>query len=425
MTYFLFCFFAGGGKVPKYDLAVVGAGLGGLAATAMLSKKNKKAIVIEPGNAVGGALRTFEKGGFVFTTGPALSFGFERGGAIQDLYENLGVSHNASLLSPCYQVALPDRRITVYAEQGETLEELRREFPNEIDAIARFYRDLKKKSIRNIKNRFFAYLSSRISAGRFIRRYSFSRELIAFLDIQSRYFFSQTVDDISLASLITLCDTAPLMVQGGFRKIVRQMVDVLLKNGGEVRYQVPLAQISFNDKQMKGVSTPQGFVESAFVLLNTEQQQRERMLLIGIRNEVVPIGMLANVIGLADYSFPERFYALTLSDPDDETAAPKGMRTLTASFQPWFATQSQDELMRVISGLIPFLDEFLVFSELYKPESHSYAVPTEVSFKPIRTQNSQMLLSRSSKRGLYMLLDGTGTPAQSIAAARVLVERLG
>jgi len=411
--------------VPKYDLAVVGAGLGGLAATALLSKKNKKAIVFEPGNAVGGALRTFEKGGFVFTTGPALSFGFERGGAIQDLYENLGVSHNASLLSPCYQVALPDRRITVYAEQGETLEELRREFPNEIDALARFYRDLKKKSIQNIKNRFFANLSSRISAGGFIRRYSFSRELIAFLDIQSRYFFGQTVDDISLASLITLCDTAPLMIQGGFKKIVQQMVDVLLKNGGEVQYHVPLAEIAFNDKQKTGVTTPQGFVESAFVLLNTQQQQREHVLFMGTRNEVVPIGMLANVIGLTDYSYPERFFALTLSEPDDETAAPKGMRTLTASFQPWFATQSQDELMRVIGGLIPFLSEFLVFSELFKPESYSYIVPKEVSFKPVRTQNSQMLLSRSSKRGMYMLLDGTGTPAQSIAAARVLVERLG
>jgi hypothetical protein len=410
--------------VSKYDLAVVGAGLGGLAATALLSKKNKKAIVIEFGNAVGGALRTFEKGGFVFTTGPALSFGFERGGAIQDLYENLGVSHNASLLSPCYQVALPDRRITVYAEQGETLEELRREFPNEIDSIARFYRDLKRKSIQNIKNRSFAYLSSRISAGRFIRKYSFSRGLIAFLDVQSRYFFRKPVDDISLASLITLCDTAPLMVQGGFKKIVQQMVDVLLKNGGEIQYQVPLAEIAFNDKRKKGVTTPQGFVESAFVLLNTEQQQKEHVLFIAIRDEVVPIGMLANVIGLTDYSYPEHFFALTLSDQDDETVAPKGMRTLTASFQPWFATQSQDELMRVIGGLIPFLHEFLVFSELYKPESYSYTVPKEVSFKPVRAQNSLMLLSRSSNGGVYMLLDGTGTPAQSIAAARMLVERL-
>ncbi len=149
------------------------------------------------------------------------------------------------------------------------------------------------------------------------------------------------------------------------------------------------------------------------------------MLFMGIRNEVVPVGMLANVIGLSDYSFPERFFALTLSDPDDLTAAPKGMRTLTASFQPWFATQSQDELMRVIGGLIPFLNKFLVFSELHKPESCSYPVPEEMSFKPVRTRNSQMLLSRSKKRGVYMLLDGTGTPAQSIAAAQALVERLG
>jgi hypothetical protein len=264
-----------------------------------------------------------------------------------------------------------------------------------------------------------------MSAGGFIRRYSFSRELIAFLDVQSRYFLSQAIDDISLASLITLCDTAPLMVQGGFKKIVQQMVDVLLKNGGEIQYQVPLAEIAFNDKQKTGVTTPQGFVESAFVLLNTEQQQREHVLFMGIRNEVVPVGMLANVICLTDYAFPERFFALTLSDPDDAIVAPKGMRTLTASFQPWFATRSQDELMKVIGGLIPFLDEFLVFSELYKPESSSYTVPKDLSFKPIRTQNSKMLLSRSSRRGVYMLLDGAGTPAQSIAAARALVERIG
>jgi hypothetical protein len=411
--------------VPKYDLAVVGAGLGGLAATALLSRKNKKAIVLEPGNAVGGALRTFEKRGFVFNTGPTLSFGFERGGAIQDLYESLGVSHNASMLSPCYQVALPDRRITVYAEHGETLEELKREFPNEIDTIARFYRDLKKKSIQNIKNRFFANLSSRISAGWFIRRYSFSREIIAFLDIQSRYFFRQTIDDISLTSLITLCDTAPLMVHGGFKKIVQQMVDVLLKNSGEILYHVPPTEITFSNNQVAGFTTPEGFVESAFVLLNTEQQRREQVLFMGIRNEVVPIAMLANVIGLTDYSFPERFFALTLGDPDDETVAPKGMRTLTASFQPWFATKSQDELIGEIGGLIPFLNEFLVFSELYKPESWSYTAPKDLSFKPVRTRNSQTLLSRSSKRAVYMLPDGTGTPAQSIAAAQAFVERLG
>jgi hypothetical protein len=410
--------------VPKYDLAVVGAGLGGLAATALLSRKNKKTIVIEPGDAVGGALRTFEKGGFVFNTGPALSFGFERGGAIQDLYESLGVSHNASVLSPCYQVALPDRRITVYTEQGETLEELKREFPNEIDAIARFYSDLKKKAIRNIKNRFFAYLSSRMSAGGFIRKYSFSHELIAFLDVQSRYFFSQTIDDISLASLITLCDTAPLMVHGGFKKIVQQMVDVLLKNGGAIQYHVPLPEITFNHRQVTGVTTTQGFVESAYVLLNTEQQQREHVLFMGIHDEVVPIAMLANVIVLTDYSFPERVFALKLSDPDDDTVAPKGMRTLTASFQPWFATKSQDELVRQIGGLIPFLNEFLVFSDVYKPEYCSYTEPKDLSFKPVRTRNSRMLLSCSSKKGAYMLLDGTGTPAQSIAAAQALVERL-
>jgi hypothetical protein len=184
------------------------------------------------------------------------------------------------------------------------------------------------------------------------------------------------------------------MVQG-ISKMVQQMVDVLLKNGGEIKYHVPRRSVQRQAENR--CYDAAGFVESAFVLLNTEQQQSAHVLFMGIRNEVVPVGMLANVIGLTDYSFPERFFALTLSDPDDETVAPKGMSTLTASFQPWFATQSQDELIRVIGGLIPFLNEFLVFSELYKPESCSYAVPEGLSFKLVRTRNGQTLLSRSSK----------------------------
>ncbi len=149
--------------MPKYDLAVVGAGLGGLAAAALACRMNKKTIVLEPGDSVGGALRLYHRNGFSFYLGPSLSFGFERGGALQHLNETLGIAQNASLRSPCYQVVLPDRRITVYAEQSETLDELRREFPGEIDAIARFYQDIRKHALQNSKSAVSAFLRFPIS----------------------------------------------------------------------------------------------------------------------------------------------------------------------------------------------------------------------------------------------------------------------
>jgi hypothetical protein len=411
--------------VSKYYLVVIGAGLGGLAATALLSKKNKKAIVVEPGNVVGGALGTFEKDGFVFTTSPTLSFGFERGGALQELYETLGISHSASVLSPCYQVALPDRRITVYAEVSETQEELRREFPHEIDAIVAFYHDLRKEALRSSKNRLAAYFSRRRKAGTFIRKYRFSTELMAFFDIQSLVFFHQHVTDISLASLKLLFDTAPLAMQGGLKKLLDQMLDVILKSGGEVRYCMPFPEIAFRNGRAIGLKTPQDLAEADTILLNTEQQHRGSTLFIGIHDEVVPVCMSQVVLCLPDYAQPSQYFTLSLSPKDDASTAPKGMRALTASFPTGQHTlHGNNALMQQVGKLIPFLQEFLIFCEEYAPASRSYAVPEGVTFKPIRTSDGQPVLSRSSQRNIYLLADGWGAPLQTIRAAQRLVERL-
>ncbi len=410
--------------MPKYDLAVVGAGLGGLAAAALSAKQNKKTIVLEPGDSVGGVFGLYVKKGFVFSPGPNLSFGFERGGAIQKLNERLGIAQNESLFSPCYQVALPDRRITIYAEQGETLDELRREFPREIDTIAKFYRDLRKAAERNAKNRLWAYLSRRINAGGFIHRYRFSREFVAFLEVQSYFFFNQRTIDISLISLISLFDSAPFTVQGGFGKLAEQMVDVLLKNRGEIKYQISFSQIAIRDGHPVILSIPQGSVEADAVLLNTEQSRRGELLYIGVRDEVVPVSMIQEVLCVSDYSHPERYFSLRLSAKDDESAAPRGMRALVASFSSLAPPQTGDACMRQIGALIPFLDEFTVFAESYSPAQRAFPATESVVFKTLRTPDKQMLLNRSSRRNVFMLSDGSGTPAQTIVAAQTLVERL-
>ena len=410
--------------MPKYDLAVVGAGLGGLAAAALVSRNNKKAIVFDPGDTAGGVLGVYKKNGFIFYPGPTLSFGFERGGTFQKLNESLGISQNASLHSPCYQVALPDRRITIYAEQSETLDELRREFPREIDLIRKFYRDLRKDAAQNMKSRFSAYLARRKAAGDVVRNYRFSREMTAFLDVQSYYFFRRPVADISLEALITLFDSTPLTVHGGFRKLAEQMVDVLLKNGGEIRYDVPLSDISARDGRPAGLSTPQGVLEADAVLFNTEQNPREAVLCLGLRDEVVPVSMFEEVLCVPDYSHPERFFSLSLGAKDDETTAPRGMRTLTAAFSSATRDQSNEARIRQISAVIPFLTQFLVMNEEYDPAPRTYPVPGGLSFKNRRTRDSQAALSRSSKKGIFMLADGAGTPAQTIATAQAFVENM-
>ena len=410
--------------MPKYELVVVGAGLGGLVAAALASRKNRKTIVLEPGDSAGGTLGVYEKDGFVFSPGPSLSSGFERGGALQRLNELLGIAQQASIQSPCYQVALPDRRITIYAEQSETLEELRREFPSEIDVLIKFYRDLRRQAVQISKSRFWEYVSRHRSAGSFLRCYRFSRELTAFLDVQSYYFFHRPAAEISLPALITLCDSVPHTVHGGFIKLAEQMVDVILKNGGEIHYQIPLSEIVLKKGQTAVLETPQGHLEADAVLLNTEQRRQGSVLCIGLHEEVVPVSMLNDVLAITDYAHPERFFSLSFSEKDDETAAPRGMRTLMATFSSKTPQQSHEERMSLVATLIPFFEKFILFAEEYSPVPRSYVGPAGMTFKTLRTETSQTLLSRSSQRGVYMLLDGEFAPVHAVAAAQVFVERL-
>ena len=192
-----------GGRVPKYDLAVAGAGLGGLAVAALMSRSGKKVIVLESGASLDAALGVREFDGFRFFHGPTLSYGFEEGGAFHEIFSKLD-NAPPELLKHAhrFQVALPDRRITVSANQEETHDELKREFPREIQSIEKFYRDLKKEAARIMKSRMAAYFAKLKSATGFIGKYHFSSEFTIFLEIQSRFFFRKPLSQLSLTKLL-------------------------------------------------------------------------------------------------------------------------------------------------------------------------------------------------------------------------------
>jgi hypothetical protein len=407
-------------------LAVAGAGLGGLAAAALLARQNKRTVLVDPADTAGGALASVRKEGFVFSTGPNLSFGFERGGPLQALCSDLGISPSATVLSPCYQVLLPGRRVSVFRETWETIEELRREFPREIDAIARFYRDLRKMAERAAKSRVSSFLTRHRSAGTFLRSHRFSRDLTAFFDIPSLCFFQQPAEELPLFLLITLFDTAPLSVRGGFIRLTEQLVSVILKNGGEIRHGEPRADVSRRNGQASGLSLSSGSIlESAAVLVNAPSSTSGTTVFLGVREEVIPLGMSQEVLCLPDPAHPEMLFTLSVSAPDHEAAAPRGMRAVAAAF-PFLPKGAApvDTLVKVVAGVIPFLDRFLVTVEEHAPVQAAERLPSQGAHKPLRDALGVSLLSRTSVKNLYVLPDDSRSPLRTACAARRLAEQL-
>lgn len=410
--------------MAQYSTAIVGAGLGGLAVAALLSKRNKRVVLLDPAASAGGALSISEHAGFRFSTGPVLAFGFDRNGALGRLASSLGIAHSASVLSPCYQVALPDRRISVFIDSQETLEELRREFPREIDGIARFYRDLRRTSERMTRNRLFSAFYQARSADGFLASYGFSLEFSVFLDIQARWFFSLPVRALSIASLITLFDSAPLALHGGIAAFSGQILDACIRNGCEVRYQTPWPQIAAVQKRSVVLQAQDGSVDAETVLFNTQLNPGGTDLFLGVKEALLPVGMAREVLCLPEYGHPDGYFTLSVSGPFDDASAPKGMRALVGSFpamRPGAGTK--ERCLDHISSLIPFLREQMVFAEERPLQKREYTFSGDTAFRPFRSSGKPILL-RKAGGSLYLLPDAEGSPADTARAAMAFTDRI-
>lgn len=122
------------------DVLVVGAGLSGLTAAALLAEKGLSVTVVEAGSRPGGSCSTFRRGRTSYDTGAALLFGFDGGFAphrfVMDILEEpVDVyRHEAP-----YRVHYGDRAITFWRDHTRFLDELADLFPGTRDQLEAMY----------------------------------------------------------------------------------------------------------------------------------------------------------------------------------------------------------------------------------------------------------------------------------------------
>ena len=410
--------------MPKYDLVVAGAGLGGLAVAALTNKSGKKVLILDSSASLDAALGVREFDGFRFFHGPTLSYGFEEGGAIHEIFSKLNNTPEVLKKINRFQVALPDRRITVSANQAETHDELKREFPREIQSIEKLYRDIKKEAARIMKSRIAAYLAKRKSATGFLGKYHLSREFTIFLEIQSRFFFRKALSHLSLTKLITLIETMPTRFHGGTRALADRLLAVLQNDGGDILFVKGQAEIAFKNGRPFAVRIDQQIIETNAILLDAPHQQLPTYFL-GVLDDVLPVSMEQDVLYLPDYARPDEFLAIEVSADNDISSAPMSARALTVSLQsPHGSQRDQDALIGPLEEIVPFLNENVFFIEPSPVISPSFKLSNDVIFKPIRSSDMQPLLFKTSKRHLYMLHDAQYMTVELMTAVNKFVETI-
>ena len=130
----------------RRDVVVVGAGLGGLTAAALLAKRGLDVLVLERNDRPGGSCGAFRRREWTLDLGAAMLFGFgERGYnphrfVMDELEEELEVYRHEAM----YRLWYGEEPVVFWPEPERFLAELGRLFPSSIGQVEALYRDLEK-----------------------------------------------------------------------------------------------------------------------------------------------------------------------------------------------------------------------------------------------------------------------------------------
>ena len=75
----------------KYDVVIIGSGLGGMVCGTILSKEGKRVCIIEKNEQIGGSLQTFRREGVTFDTGVHYIGGLSKENSLYKIFNYLGI----------------------------------------------------------------------------------------------------------------------------------------------------------------------------------------------------------------------------------------------------------------------------------------------------------------------------------------------
>ncbi len=279
--------------MKQYDVIVVGAGMGGLAAACMLAKNKKSVLLLEQSHTPGGFANSFRRGRFEFEVSLHELCGFGRYdlpfGPVRGLFDRLGISdriewidipdaYRMITLDKKYDVTMPfgikeyiaklEEYVPGSAKEAERLFAAGETVRKEIEALAQPMGKLKKAAVMLKKGVLLG------TAG-----YSFNQVLDTFRlpdrakDILRAYWAYlctdlDTLDFVHyiqmLNSYIELKSVVPKMRS---HEMVNCLVDCFRENGGKLSLGAKVTEIIVENNRVKGVKTEDGDEYSAPVVV--------------------------------------------------------------------------------------------------------------------------------------------------------------
>lgn len=140
----------------KYDVIIIGSGLGGMACAHILSKAGKKILLLEKGKQPGGCLQSYRRNGLTFDTGFHYVGGLDEGQSLQPAFRLLGLTRLPwrKMDEAFDRILIGKQHFSFHQGFGHFLENLQDQFPRERTALRQYVSLLRQteQQQRNILN---------------------------------------------------------------------------------------------------------------------------------------------------------------------------------------------------------------------------------------------------------------------------------
>lgn len=124
----------------KYDVIIIGSGLGGLACAHILSKAGKSVLVLEKGTQPGGCLQAYRRNGMSFDTGFHYVGGLDEGQSLYKPFKMLGLNRLSwQRLDEAFdRIQIGEQEFSFMQGYDNFMEALQQHFPNERKALQQY-----------------------------------------------------------------------------------------------------------------------------------------------------------------------------------------------------------------------------------------------------------------------------------------------
>ena len=276
-----------------YDVVVIGAGNGGLTASAALAQKGLNVLLLERHNVPGGCATSFCRGRFEFEVALHQLSGMgtpDRPGPLRLMLGSLGVLDDLEFveMSDLYRVVVPGGvDVRLKAERSQVVEALQGQFPKEKEAIERFF-DLCYRYANQMLAAFY-FRDPDVSRKKYPALYEYAfknaKEVLDgfFSDpllkaVLSVYwgFLGLPPDRLAFPYLamlfFTFIEFKPFHIKGGSQALSNALVHKFLSNGGSVRFNCGVKKIIVESGAVQGVVTQDGDqIPAKYVVSNASQ----------------------------------------------------------------------------------------------------------------------------------------------------------